>query len=283
MGLSPFVSPYALWLDKMGEGSPMGESEYMKWGKRLEGTIADAFRDETGIETWFQPVMLRSLSCPFALANPDRFCVDKDGMAIVEIKNVGSHKSSEWTDGPPQHYRLQGQWYLFVTGLRRVYFAVLIGGQNFVIYQVERDDALIGEALRQAEAFWTLVSMKRAPELDGSDSTSDALKAQYATVEVPSVEGGHELANLVAKRGLAKALFDTAEEQLQEIDNRIVAMIGDAEVATVNGETVATRRLFTRTTADLSALKRDYPELANEYARTSTYRRLAFPKSKESK
>lgn len=283
MGLSPFVSRYALWLDKVGEGSPLAESEYMKWGKRLEEPIARAFWEETGFPTWSQPVMLRSKTCPFALANPDRFTLDEDGPAIVEVKNVGKHKEHEWDDGPPIHYRLQGMWYLFVTGHQRVYYAVLIGGQNFVIYQVERDDELLERMLREAEAFWSLVMLRRAPDVDGSDSTADALKAHYDTVERPKVEGGSALAALVVSRQSHKAVCDAADARLQELDNRIIALIGDAEAGTVDQSVVVTRKQHERTTFDLDALKRDYPDLAREYSRSVPYRRLNFPKMKESK
>ena len=283
MGLSPFTSRYALWLDKIGEPTGMVESEPMKWGHRLEEPIARAFEEETGHATAFLPVMLRSRTHAFALANPDRFTEDADGTAIVEIKNVGNHKAHEWADGPPLHYRMQGQWYLFVSGHRRVYYAVLVGGQNLVIYQVERDDDLIAEMLRHAEAFWTLVTLRRPPDLDGEDSTTRALKAQYTTVERPVVDGGAVLAGLVARRDGAKAAFDTAEAQLQEIDNRIIALLGDAEVGAADGLELVRRPEQTRTSLDIPALKRDYPDIAAQYSKSSQYRVMKFPKQKESK
>ncbi len=283
MGLSPFTSRYALWLDKIGEPTGVVETEPMEWGHRLEEPIARAFADKTGFETWFQPVMLRSRTHHFALANPDRFTVDGDGVAIVEIKNVGNHRASEWQDGPPLHYRMQGQWYLAVSGLRRVYYAVLVGGQNLVIYQVERDDDLIAEMLRHAEAFWTLVTLRRPPDLDGEDSTARALKAQYAEVVRETVDGGAELAALLARRDGVKALCDTVGSQLQEVDNRIVALLGDAEVATVDGVEVVRRPSQTRTFLDVAALRHDYPAIAERYTKTSQFRVMKFPKQKESR
>lgn len=283
VGLSPFTSRYALWLDKIGEPTGVVETEPMKWGHRLEEPIARAFEGETGYATWSQPVMLRSRTHHFALANPDRFTVDGDGMAIVEIKNVGNHRASEWQDGPPLHYRMQGQWYLAVSGLRRVYYAVLVGGQNLVIYQVERDDDLIAEMMRHAEAFWTLVTLRRPPDVDGEDSTTRALKAQYTEVVRETVDGGAELAALLAKREGAKALFDTVESQLQEVDNRIIALLGDAEVATVDGVEVVRRPAQTRTSLDIAALKREYPDIAAQFSKSSQYRVMKFPKQKESR
>lgn len=283
LGLSPYGGPYSLWLDKVEGVDAQADSEYKKWGHRLESPIAIAFWEETGFEVIHQPVMLRSKTCPFAAANPDRFCVADDGLAIVEIKNVDRFRKDEWADGPPLHYRLQGQWYLLVTGFKRVYFAALIGGNDFNIFRVERDDDLIAELVRKGEAFWSLVTLKRPPDVDGSDSTTDALRAQYAQVERPSIEGGTALAALVVARESAKAVADTAATRLQELDNRIVALIGDAEVATVDGQPVATRKQHERVTVDLTALKRDHPEIAREYSKTSTYRRLNIPKLKEIK
>ena len=284
MGLSPWMSRYALYLDKIGEDVSSPDTEYKSWGRRAEPMIALAFYEETGFETWHQPVMLRSTTFPLALANPDRFCVDEDGVvATVEIKNIGRQKAHEWTDGPPIHYRLQGQWYLFVTGQSRVYFAVLIGGQDFMIYQVERDDELIAEMCKQAEAFWTLVQLKRPPDIDGSDSTLAALKAHYLTIERPSIEGGAELASLVTRHRTAKTVLETAQARFQEVENLLIDALGDAEEGTVEGTTIVRRPVRKRTGLDTEGLRRDYPDLAAEYSKISVFRQFTFPKVKEAR
>lgn len=282
MDLSPWLSRFALYVDKIGEDIPFDDSEYKKWGNRLEPSIALAFYEETGLEIWHQPVMLRSRSVPLAQANPDRFCITPDGeIAPVEIKNIGRQKAHEWADGPPIHYRLQGQWYLFVTGQSAVYFAVLVGGQDFVIYLVERDDELIAEMLRQAEAFWTLVQLRRPPDVDGSESTLAALKVRYAVIGRPRLEGGAPLSELVARHKTAKAIREQAEAQFQQVDNLLIDFLGDAEEGTVNEQVVVRRGMRKRTFIDVDALRRDYPEIANEYSKATQYRQFSFPKVKE--
>ena len=268
LGLSPFTSPVALWLDKT-EGREDIDNEWFKRGRQLEGPIAAMFAEETGFEVEYHPVMLRSLAHPLMLCNFDRLVIEADGgLAILECKNIGSHNSDEWEDGPPIHYRLQGQHYLAVTGLDRLYFAALIGGHRLVIYTVERDDALIADMIAAEEAFWTLVELKRMPDIDGSDATTTALKQHYAKVERESVEVGSEMLTLVDQHHAAKALVKVAEDRLAEIDNKIIALIGDAEIATVEGNATVTRKSQTKKESVVKA---------------STFRVLRFPATKEAK
>ena len=240
LGLSPFATPVSLYLDKT-DPQPDVDNERFEWGRRMEGPIAQAFTEKTGIAIEYRPVMLRSIVYPFMLANPDRFV---EG-GILECKNVGAHNAHEWDDGPPLHYRLQGLHYLVVTGLSVVYFAALIGGSRLVIYEVKRDEELITDLVKREEAFWTLVTLRRMPEIDGSDTTKDALMARYEdkgeTIEVDS-----EFIELVNAHHVATMEVKIAKERLDTIDNKIRAAMGDASVATFEGNVTATWKAQTR-------------------------------------
>jgi putative phage-type endonuclease len=240
LGLSPFATPVSLFLDKT-DPQPDEDTEWFEWGRRMEGPIAQAFSEKTGIAITYQPVMLRSLKYPFMLANPDRFV---DG-GILECKNVGAHNAHEWDDGPPLHYRLQGLHYLVVTGLDVVYFAALIGGRRLVIYEVTRDEELIADLVSREEAFWTLVTMNRMPEIDGSETTKQALSAHYdATDQEIEVDG--EFLEMVNAYHVAHLEAKIVNERLETIANRIRAAMGDATVATFEGQVTATWKNQTR-------------------------------------
>lgn len=234
LGLSPFATPVSLYLDKTDPQEDV-DTERFEWGRRMEEPIAKAFSDKTGIAITYQPVMLRSLKWKFALANPDRFV---DG-GILECKNVGAHNAREWDDGPPLHYRLQGQHYLAVTGLDVVYFAALIGGSRLVIYEVHRDEGLIADLIQREEAFWTLATLRRMPEIDGSDVTKDALSAHFEATD-DAIEVGNDFMELVNAHHLAALEVKIAKERLEATDNKIRAVMGDASVATYEGVVTAT-------------------------------------------
>ena len=240
LGLSPFATPVSLYLDKTDPQDDV-DTERFEWGRRMEEPIAKAFSDKTGIAITYRPVMLRSLKWDFALANPDRFVEN----GILECKNVGAHNAKEWDDGPPLHYRLQGQHYLAVTGLDVVYFAALIGGSRLVIYEVHRDDELIADLVQREEAFWTLVTLRRMPEIDGSDVTTDALKGHYQEND-ETIEVDAEFLELVNAHHVAALEVKIAKERLDKVDNRIRATMGEASVATFEGRVTATWKTQTR-------------------------------------
>lgn len=271
LGLSPWMSPVALWVDKREGTKQDAQPERFEWGHRNEPTIADAFADRTGFEVIDRPVMLRSLRWDFMLANPDRFVVEKDGeLAILECKNVDAHNSREWDDGPPLHYRLQGQHYLAVCGERftKVWFAALIGGNRLVTYEVMRDDAFIAEMVAAEEKFWTMVQLGRMPEVDGSDSTRKALAAHFERPTIETKEVGASVLELVRKRNAAKAVATAANNALSEVENELRAIIGDAEAITVDGDVIATWKTQT---------------IKEHFVKESSYRMLRIVNKKEKK
>ena len=243
MGLSPYTSPVALYLDKT-DPQPDEDKEIFEAGRRAEPLITKWFADQTGFTVERQPVLLRSRQWEFMLANIDAFVTDIEGeLCILECKNVGSYGASDWADGPPVHVRLQGMHYLAVTGLSRVYFAALIGGNKFVWFAVERDDELIADMVRAEERFWTLVTLRRMPDVDGSDSTKEALRRHFAQPDREEVEVTDEFVTLVERRAAQKAAIDIETQRLNEIENRMIVLMDGAEVAKKDGVVIATWKI----------------------------------------
>jgi putative phage-type endonuclease len=242
LGLSPWRSRYALWDEKTRDELSDEDNELLKWGRRLEPIIIQAFTEETGIKADRLPQMLRSREYPWMTVNLDAVILDEP--SIVEAKNTGWYQAGEWSDDEgqatvPDHYGAQGQHALAVTGLDSCWFSVLIGGNDFRRIKVERDPALIADLVEMERAFWDLVEAGTPPALDSSDSTTHALKARFAnpaigtTVEVSPVVG-----ELIAHRAALKVQKKTLDEELALVDNNLKAAVGNAEVATVNGEPV---------------------------------------------
>ena len=239
LGLSPYTSPLALYLDKV-DPQPDEDKEIFEAGRRAEPLILKWFADQTALSVERHAIMLRSRRWNWMLANLDGFVIEKDGsLSIVEAKNVGAYNADQWLDGPPIHVRLQGMHYLAVTGLNRCYFAALIGGNKFVYFCVERDQELIESMIAGEEKLWTLVTMRRMPEADGSESTKAALKAHYAKADLESIEVPDEFVTLIEQRALAKAVVKIDTERLTEIENRMIVLMDGAEVAMHEGDVVA--------------------------------------------
>jgi putative phage-type endonuclease len=247
LGLSPYASPLALYLDKV-DPHPDVDKPIYEAGRRAEPMIADWFADDTGWKVFYAPVMLRSRRHNFMLANPDRFVLETNGeWSVLELKNVDVSKSHEWESGPPLYARIQGLHYLDVCGedYVRLHLAACIGGRRFVRYTVERDRELLEDLIAGEERFWTMVTLRRMPDVDSDPSTKEALKAHYAepTGEVKQV--GQKMLDLIAQRAARKESIKVMQAQLDEIENQMIVEMDGAEIGEFEGETVVTWKVST--------------------------------------
>lgn len=76
-------------------------------------------------------------------------------------------------DEIPSSYLAQVQHYLAVTGYKKAYIAVLIGGNRFIWKEIERDEELINLIIDKEKDFWERYILgNEIPDMDGSDATS---------------------------------------------------------------------------------------------------------------
>jgi len=248
IGLSPWSTPRALYYDKTDPIVIREDIELFEAGRRTEDMNAQWFEDKTGLGVVKQPVMIRSRKAPFMFADPDFFCNLGDGeYGLVECKNVRAQNIHEWDDGPPLHYRLQLQHYLAVTDLALGFFSCLVGGNRHLVFLVPRDDALIASLIAGEEAFWTCVTLKQPPEVDGEDATTEALAAHYDEPVVGfSVEVDETFRDLVRRRETLKLEEKIIATRIAEVENLMKDQIGEAEAAVIGETVLATWKLQTR-------------------------------------
>ncbi len=76
IGLSPWETPFSLWLRKTGQIPPVEETQAMKMGKLLEPVIAQLWEDETGfkvIKASAGDIIYQDPEHPWRIVTPDRF------------------------------------------------------------------------------------------------------------------------------------------------------------------------------------------------------------------
>ena len=278
-GVSRWKTPLQVWLEKTGVVPPASaQSEAAYWGTRLEDIIAEEFARRTGMRVERLEEMLQHPEYPFMIANIDRIILDEAGRAtaILECKTAGEFRRHEWEDGRvPDEYIVQVQHYLAVTGLKKAYVAALIGGQHFVIREIERDDELIDYLIRIEADFWRLVESRTPPPIDGSDAAAELLKKLYPEAKAGSaIDLPTEAEALIRQWREAKAEEEAAAARRQEAENKLKALLEDKEVGLLGGKPVVTWKNFTRKTIDSKRLKKDYPDIYDQYAKESTYRQF---------
>ncbi len=75
LGLNPWVSPFDVYLDKLGLSDPKPDTEAMRQGRDLEEYVAQRFVEATGKEVQVAPAMFQHPEHEWMLANVDRLVV----------------------------------------------------------------------------------------------------------------------------------------------------------------------------------------------------------------
>ena len=269
IGMNKYSSAYTVWADKLGKIPPKEDNEAMRLGRDLEDYVAKRFTEETGKKVRRENNILINPDIPFAHANVDRMIVGEDAgfeAKTTSVLNLKSFKNGEY----PENYYAQCVHYLMVTGCKRWYLGVLVLGVEFKWFVVERDEAEI-EALRKSEeSFWEFVKSEEAPIVDGSDSTSETIKAIYP-------ESNGDIVSLMAFEGdlqqymTLSSLLDDVKKQKEEVANRIKVFMGEASKGEASKYRVSWSSSI-RSTFDHKRFAEDNPgvDLTNYFKATPT-------------
>lgn len=257
-GVSPWKSPYQVWLEKRGEAEPQEDNEPMFWGRTLEPVIRQRYADVTGRTVVVPNEILRHPKYDWMIANIDG---EVPGERILEIKTARS--ADGWGEPGsaeiPETYIIQVQHYMIVRAYPVADVAALIGGNDFRIYEVPADPELQQLILDREAAFWDMVLKGTPPDpttyadvkqLFGR--TSKALKIQATDMVIAAIQRLKEI----------KALSEE-EEKLKTL---IMAYMEENDTLVDNGNVLATWKLGKPAKRfDAKALQDAHPDIYKEF------------------
>ena len=271
-GLNPYKSPLQVYFEKLGELEPPQENRFIKWGKILEPVVAEYFSKQTGLKISRINQILINPKYPFMLANIDRRIVGKrEGL---EVKTTSAWNTGRINEGIPDEYALQCHHYMAVTGWERWHLAVLIGGNDFRHFVIERDEEIIQNLITIEKRFWEDHVLKRIPpEPDWRDT--DLISQMYPhsngeTIEINNPDAESLVESLLSLQEKEKEL----KKQKEELQNKLKALLGDAEKAVVNGHIVSWKSIKS-TGFKTKEFQKDHPDLYSQYTYTREYRRFS--------
>jgi putative phage-type endonuclease len=284
LGLSRWRSPLDVYLEKTGTDVEITDTPAMYWGRRLERVILEAYVEQTGVAV-DAPVgvyrMLRSSTRPWQIYSPDGMAADR----LVEIKTARTAEGwgEPGTDEVPDDYAIQVQHGMAVTGLPRCDVAVLIGGSDFRVYTVERDNALIADLIAAEAAFWQRVE-RRDPPPPRTYTEAQRLWGRASPPRVPvyaTDEAEAAYRELLHVREQLSALSER-EEALKAVLCSEMADRGDTLIG-ASGQPIASWTVIKpRETFDSKAFSRDHPDLYAAYMRVGQpTRRFTLKNTKE--
>lgn len=262
-GVSPHQSPTQVWLKKTGlTADNYTDNEQMFWGRELEDVVATHFANLNGFKIRRNNAVLIHPEHDFMLANLDREIVGQEEKTILEIKTASAFTMDKWTKGAipaiemtlengiwvpskgetlgdiPEHYQIQVQHYMAVTGATKGYLAVLIGGQKYMQFEIQRDDELIQFLTKIESEFWNYVVTNTAPPMDESSLTAATLNALYPSSNGQTIVLPDDATRLIMDYEDYSCQEKTAKEAKENAKMQLQAMLGDAEVGIADGKLV---------------------------------------------
>lgn len=166
LGVSPWMTPYQLWLHKTGRAESKATAA-MQHGTDMEPAARAAYEAETG--SIMQPLVLQDGDYSASLDG-----MDLDGQLIVEIKCPFRARDSElWRQVKagqvPDHYAAQIQHQLMVSGAKLAHLYVFDGTQG-LLRPVEPIDHAMQRIRQGWDLFQTYLDTDTPPPLTDADT-----------------------------------------------------------------------------------------------------------------
>ncbi|MGL5962762.1 MAG: lambda-exonuclease family protein [Cetobacterium sp.] len=266
LGQSKYKSPIDIFFDKT-QGSEFEGNKFTFWGLELEPVISNVFQKK---HEEFQVIQYKkTFKRGRALSNTDRVLYSDDkGYGVLEIKTTSSYNSKAWDDETvPQEYYCQVMHYLAVTGFQYAYLVVLIGGNEYKEFYIERNDQECEYILEECNYFWNEYVVKNEiPPADGSNSYSEYQK-QKALDNTGNKE--IEINNLDSLledyKNKSESIKET-EKQMELIKQKIMDSLIKNDGTFSKCEKGKASLVFTkRSSIDKKEFEKDYSLLITEY------------------
>lgn len=273
LGLSQWKSPMDLWAEKIGHKpyDDIGDRDAVRFGILLEAIVAKEFARRTGKKVRRMRKTRVHKKFDFMLANIDRDIVGE--RAGLECKTASAWLQQHWgdtgTDDLPLYYLTQCAHYMEVLDYDRWYCAVLIGGQDFRWYVIERNEAIATALIEKESQFWRSVLSGVPPE---ATSFADMVTL-YPADNSPTVVATDAIFKTLSDLATLNATAKEIEGQQENLKTQVGQFMGSAGRLTDRAGTIlATWLAHERTNIDTKALKARYPEIYAELASTTTVR-----------
>lgn len=281
LGISPWSSPWKLWLEKRSAVVEEKDSEVLRWGKYLEHAIVPRFMDDTGLKVIAEQCLAIHPENARAGATLDGLVTDDE--AVLGPLEIKTGYLSKWEEQIPLHYQAQGQWQLYVSDQEVTHFAVFEDRFSpLYIVELKRDQSDIDFMLEEVEAFLQLVDSGTPPKADGSEATVNAMKSYWnKSVEKKRVDISH-LSDTVVEFRKTKATIKELNDLLKEQEKKetgykakIIEAIQDAEIACIGDEDVFTfKSSDTTRSKKASEILQMYPRAGRKLVTTTPTRTL---------
>lgn len=217
-GMSPWKSRVQLWLEKTGRSPEpdLDDREDIHFGKVLEDIVAQEFTRRRGrkVQRWSTPYQR-----DFMVANVDRLIVGEN--AILECKTASAWTQQKWDD-VPEYYRIQVEHQLITADKHDAVLAVLIGGNKYDDWEIQRSKDLSEAIVAKEREFWQFVLDDVPPPPQSAADVIALFPVDTGNVKIADPEIAEIHRELMAVRDEYKDV----ERRKVELEDRIKLFLG---------------------------------------------------------
>ncbi len=246
LGLSPFKSPLAVWMEKTGKEVKPVDSLPLRFGSFVEEFVANEYAKATGFALRHDESIYIHPDHSYMSAHIDRFVhadgLDQAATQILECKTANPFSRTQWgevgSDQVPMSYLCQCVWYMAITGIEKTDLAVLFGNTDFRVYTILRDPELENLVLEKAHHFWHAYVQKDTPP--PVQTPEDCQMLFQRSDPSKTLEANAETLALLERLQTLHYQGNTCEEEITTLKTQIMAQMQDAEVLAHQGQVLAT-------------------------------------------
>ena len=268
LSLSPWSTPLECYQSKLGAGKAF-DPVLGYIGHASEPTIAgwvEQFSDLRGIELE-SGFMARSVEYPWLHATFDRVSYDPSGaLTIFQFKTGHQYTAEKWAHGTPLDVQAQVQQEILIAGTTGEWVVCWIGGREFIMRWVERDDTFISDILvPRTKEFWEDHVLAHVPP---EPSTLGEQALVWPTAPDSAVELSETAYEAFQRRNVLLSDIRAQQAEADELQKVLGSYVQTAETLTYDGRPVATYKTQRgRLTLDHKALAAEHPDIAARYER----------------
>lgn len=271
LGMNPWRSPLAVYMDKIGIAPEIPDNEAIRQGRDLEQYVAERFCEATGRKVRRVNRILQHPEHPWMLANIDRDVVGEN--AGLECKTTSPYNKTPFDQGDvPAPYYWQCQHYMAVTGAKSWYLAVLVHGKAFHVFEISRNEDHITYLIHKEDAFWHYNVLAGVPPLpSGTEGDDDLVALLPASREPDEVADLQDLEDEIVLMQTLKGEADALDKRIKAVKQRVRMELNGAETGRTNRWAITDREQTARR-LDTDRLRAERPDVADEYTKTTTSR-----------
>ena len=260
LGVHPWLTAVELWNELVNGFQPAEDNLAMYLGREMEPILRDLFFRETGLKVKQDNKIRIHGENPFITTNLDGMVVGEK--VPVEFKTT----AQKWDGEIPDHYFVQLQHQMMVTGAPYIYFASLSMGfsKQMVIEKYKRDDKFIKNLMDTLVEFWKInVEGNVAPECQ---TIGDA-NLLYSTVSEDEIlQADDYIYNIAVQLRACNSQKSECDNDINRLKLQLMTALEEKQVLEYNGHLLATwKKTKDREHFDKKSFKHDHPEIYSKY------------------